>query len=65
MMTIEAADEREEEIAQRDREHMAGREESFARITIDHGPEQRRQHEKHADDAEDDRGVREEKDLDR
>ena len=55
---------REEEIAHRNRDHLAGREKCLAGIAIDHRPEQRGEHEKHADNAEDNGRVREEHDLD-
>ena len=64
MMATVAASEREEEIAQRNCDHLAGREKCLAGIAIDHRPEERAEHEEDADDAEDNGRVREKQDLD-
>src|SRR5947209_10054552 len=54
----------DEQISQRGREHVSGGENFFAGITIDHGPEERREHQENADSSEDNRRMGEEQDLD-
>src|SRR5205085_10455864 len=47
-----------------DGEHSAGREEGLFRVMVDHCSAERRNDEKHTEDAENDRAVREEKYFD-
>ena len=63
-MTMTRADDRDEEIKQWNGEHLAGREKILAGIAIDHRPKQRSEHEKDADNAENNGRVREKKNLD-
>src|SRR6185312_1058110 len=52
------------EIAEGKGQHVASRKEGLLRITIDHRPEKRAEHEEHSEHAYDNGGVGEENNLD-
>src|SRR6266513_2288217 len=60
----ERSHDRDKHVKQRHLEHLAGREEILTRITIDHRPQQRSEHEENSDNTKNNRAVREEKYLD-